>query len=250
MAIIIANWKMSKNVAQAKLLAENLRHLIESEPVKSEIVLCPSFPHILAVGNVVQRSSLKLGAQDCSLAESGAYTGDVSALMLQDIGCNYVILGHSERRTLHNESSDMIRQKAQVAHKHNLVTIICVGETEQQKNNNNTFAIIKEQLFQSLPLCINENNTIIAYEPIWAIGTGKNPISKEIEEIHNYIRQVVEEFGVKNGISFEKTLKIVYGGSVKVSNCKAILAVDSVDGLLVGGASLEAEEFFKILKQA
>jgi triosephosphate isomerase len=249
MSIIIANWKMNKGLADSVELVTELSNKIIANPVNCEVVVCPSFPYLITVKNIIKDSSIALGAQDCSFANSGAYTGDVSPSMLVDSGCDYVILGHSERRGYHNETSAIIKQKAEIAHQQNLTTIICVGESLQDWEKNLTFAIIKEQVLNSLPLSINENNTIIAYEPVWAIGSGKSPTIEEIEKTHNYIIELVKDFVKLNGILFEKNVRVVYGGSVKVNNCRPILNIAAVDGLLVGGASLIVEEFYNILTQ-
>lgn len=250
MTVIVANWKMNKDFAGSVELASDLHNRVNKKPVNCEVVLCPSFPYLSVVSKIINEGSIKLGAQDCGFKESGAYTGDVSASMLKDSGCDYVILGHSERRSLHGETSSTVRQKAEIAHSNNLATIVCVGETSLEKENGQTFAIIESQLKDSLPLSMSENNVIIAYEPFWAIGTGKNPTINEITEVHAYILKFVKDFTKLHGILFEKNVRIVYGGSVKPDNCKEILGIANVSGLLVGGASLVSEDFYNILIQA
>jgi triosephosphate isomerase len=179
-----------------------------------------------------------LGGQNCSRFLEGAYTGDVSASMLYDIGCQFCIVGHSERRTIFNETNNEISLKATNSLKNNIHPIICVGETLQQKKDKQTKEILSKQISESINEDSNNNNTIIAYEPIWAIGSGLIPSLDEIDEIHNFI---------KNEIQGYENYKILYGGSVKSANSKKILNLDNVDGLLIGGASLNVDEFKKIL---
>lgn len=249
MAIIIANWKMNKGLVGSLELASSLRDKIISRPIKCEVVLCPSFPYLTDIANIIHNTSIALGAQDCSNAAFGAFTGDVSAAQIADTGCHYVIVGHSERRVSHHETSAQVKQKAAMAHNCGLTVIICVGETAEQKQNGDTFKVIGEQVIESLPISAHAKNVIIAYEPVWAIGTGNNPSLEDISEAHAHIRKTVKDFANKNGISFEKDARIVYGGSVKSSNCKDILSLPLVDGLLVGGASLVSDEFYNILEQ-
>ncbi len=249
MKVVIANWKMNKDLVGSIELATDLNNRVSKVAVNCDIVLCPSFPYLSTVSSVVNKNFIKIGAQDCATKESGAYTGDVSAYMLKDSGCDYVILGHSERRLLHGETSSIVRQKAETAHSHNLIAILCVGETSLEKENGQTFAVIESQLRESLPLSMSDNNIIVAYEPVWAIGTGKNPTINEISEVHAYILQFIKDFTKLHGILFEKNVRIVYGGSVKPENGKEILDIDNVSGLLVGGASLVSEDFYNILIQ-
>ncbi len=249
MKIIIANWKMNKNLANSIKLADKLHTKILDNQINCEVVLCPSFPYLQSVSNIIKNSTIKLGGQDCSFAAEGSYTGDISANMLVDSGCQYVILGHSERRIYHDESSERVKQKAEIAHGNNLITIICIGENIYEKDNCLTHQVIKDQLARSLPLSLNENNTIIAYEPVWAIGTGKNPTLEEISEISAYITELINDLATSTGVFFVNKPRIVYGGSVTMNNCKSILNIPTLNGLLVGGASLVYEEFYDILTQ-
>ena len=250
MTVIIANWKMNKGFAGSLDLATDLHNRINKKPVNCEVVLCPSFPYLSAVSKIISESLVKLGAQDCGFKGSGAYTGDVSASMLKDSGCDYVILGHSERRSFHGETSFIIREKAEAAHLQDLITIICVGETSLEKDKGQALAVIEDQLNNSLPLSMSEENIIIAYEPVWAIGTGKKPTINEIAEMHTHIKDCVKDFIKLHGILFEKDVRIVYGGSVNPDNCKEILSIANVSGFLVGGASLVSEDFYNILIKA
>lgn len=240
---------MNKGLVGSLELASSLRDKILSQSVKCEIVLCPSFPYLTDIANIIFQTPIALGAQDCSDAAFGAFTGDVSAAQIADTGCKYVIVGHSERRTVRFETSVQVKQKAAMAHNCGLIAIICVGETAEQKKNGETFRVIGEQIMESLPISANADNVIIAYEPVWAIGSGSNPSFQDISEVHAYICKVVKDFANKNSISFEKAARIVYGGSVKSNNCKEILSLPLVDGLLVGGASLISDEFYNILEQ-
>jgi triosephosphate isomerase len=250
MTIIIANWKMNKGLEGSLDIATDLHNLINKKAVNCQVVLCPSFPYLYVVSKIISNGLIKLGAQDCSFKESGAYTGDVSASMLKDSGCDYVILGHSERRLYHNETSSVIKQKAEKALLYGLTAIICVGETSLEKEKGKAFSVIEDQLKNSLPLSLSDENIIIAYEPVWAIGTGKNPSVREINKVHAHIKDCVKDFIALHGLLLEKDVKIVYGGSVNPSNCKEILSIANVNGLLVGGASLVSKDFYNILIEA
>ena len=190
-----------------------------------------------------KKSNLIIGAQDCSDKESGAFTGDISPEMLKDIDLEMVILGHSERREYHNETSEIVKKKAINALKNKLKVIICVGESLSQKKNGKTLRIIGDQLKKSLPDKITSNNLIIAYEPIWAIGSGLIPKNEDIFKVHEFIaKKLVKKYGVKG-----KKIKILYGGSVNKKNAEDILSIDFVNGALVGGASLRYKDFKSIL---
>lgn len=246
MSIIIANWKMNIGIADSIRLSSALASYAKDHFIDSTVVLCPSFTSIVAVSNELIGSSIKLGAQDCSAYEKGAYTGDVSAAMLGEAGCSYVIIGHSERRSWHEEDLELIRHKLIAVIKAGLIPVLCVGETAEQRSSGVYFDVVLSQL-TSLEVIGDIDEIIIAYEPVWAIGTGKNPTEGEIKEMHDFIRSSLRSFKDVGSILFEKDPKIVYGGSVNSSNCKDILKIDAVDGLLVGGASLVYEEFCKIL---
>ena len=181
--------------------------------------------------------------QDCHWQESGAHTGDVSAAMLADAGCSYVILGHSERRTDHGETDDMVRRKAEAAHAAGLVAIVCIGETQAQRAEDATLAVVERQFRNSLPAAATAANTVVAYEPVWAIGTGKVPTSSEIGAVHDHLRRLAQ-----GSVGDGGRLRLLYGGSVKPANAAEILAIDNVDGALVGGASLKAEDFWAIAR--
>jgi triosephosphate isomerase len=201
---------------------------------------------VAAVARELEDSVVGVGAQNCHANVSGAHTGDVSAAMVKDAGADYVILGHSERRTDHGETSVEVREKAEAAHGAGVTAIICVGETRQQRDLGAALAVVAEQTALSVPKTATAANTVIAYEPVWAIGTGLVATVEDVEEVHNALRdQLVTLFGTEgNG------MRLLYGGSVKPGNAADLLAVANVDGALVGGASLKADDFWAIVTAA
>lgn len=243
MSIIVANWKMNLNLLSGEDLARKISMFVEKEKSKDTIVICPSFSMLDRVGSAINGSFIKLGAQDCSHYRDGAYTGDVSAAMLKDTGCEYVIIGHSERRSNHNETPSLIRRKVASAHLFDLKTIICIGETEEERINGMTLEVLKEQLLKSIPEnSIFGENILIAYEPLWSIGTGIIPSVNDINEIAEYCSGILA-----TRFLFENKIKILYGGSVDSANCTKILNSDYVDGILVGSASLDYKKFSEII---
>jgi len=241
--LIIANWKMHKLISTAEKFVTNFsKHEISNV---CDIVLCPPATLLQLVNEKFLNSSIKVGAQDCSAfsAIEGAFTGDISAEMLSDIGCEYVIIGHSERRKYHQESNALIKNKIINAHQANLTAIICVGETLQQREEGSYKQVISSALADSLPSTSNITNIVIAYEPVWAIGTGRTATIEQIEEMHQFLsKETLSRFAFSP--------KIIYGGSVNLENAQAILDISNVSGLLVGGASLDPEIFHKIIKIA
>lgn len=237
--LIVGNWKMHLGSAEVVDLAEHI-HVESNSP---DVVICPPFPYLQLVGGVILDSMIMLGAQDCHSAESGAHTGDVSASMLSDVGCEYVIIGHSERRQGHHETSYMISDKAVTATNHDLKVIICVGETEAEYEEGSTERVIRAQLEESIPEGLSAYNMSIAYEPVWAIGTGRTPEMKEIQHVHAFIRKELAGLCANGDL-----VRILYGGSVNAKNAKSILSIPNVGGVLVGGASLKAEDFNKIIE--
>jgi triosephosphate isomerase len=230
--IIIANWKMNGTKAFAEQFMRDLR-LTRS---KSKIVICPPFTlieYIASFGAIV-------GGQDCHYLNSGAYTGDISPVMLKSLGCEYVLLGHSERRLNHAESSALVKLKARSAIEAGLVAVICIGETSSQYEAGETFTIIERQIRESLPETITKDNIVIAYEPVWAIGTGKIPSLEEISAIHDFIIMLLQKL-------VKLDLRVIYGGSVKASNIRDLFLLKQVGGVLVGGSSLDVAEFTKII---
>lgn len=237
--LIAGNWKMNGNLADAKALAEAL-----GSPTQADVCVCPPYLHLGVVASA-KSVAIALGAQDCSLKDNGAFTGEISAPMLKDAGCAYVILGHSERRQYHAESNAQVAEKAKKAHAADLVTIICVGETEAERVSGIQNKIVTTQLAESIPSTANAQNLVIAYEPVWAIGTGKTATLDDIKDMHAVIRGFLKE-----KLDNSDSIRILYGGSVKADNAKEILAAPNVDGALVGGASLKADQFLTIINAA
>ncbi len=239
------NWKMNGLGAaldEATSLAES--HANTATEAATEIVLCPPATLVREMARRCQGTAVVVGGQDCHEAASGAHTGDISAEMLADAGAKYVILGHSERRAAYGESSDLVRHKARRAWQAGLRTIICIGESEDQRQTGKTLDVIGEQLAESVPHNASGETLVIAYEPIWAIGTGRIPTLDDIGEVHEFIRaQLKARFGGDAG----DAVRLLYGGSMKPDNAAEIVRVANVDGGLVGGASLKAADFGRII---
>ena len=234
------NWKMNGSAAA---LAE-VTALIDAHPAPAcEMLLCPPATLIAQMAGAAKGSTLRIGGQDCHPKAAGAHTGDISAAMLKDAGATHVILGHSERRADHGETDALVRAKAVTALAAGLITIVCVGETEHQRDAGETLAVITTQLSGSVPDAATAETLVIAYEPVWAIGTGRTPTLDQIAEVHATLRAALTgRFGpVAAG------MRLLYGGSVKPSNAAEIFAVPHVDGALVGGASLKAADFGAIV---
>lgn len=212
--------------------------------LEADIVVCPPATLLAEVREALDGSPIALGAQDCAPKEKGPYTGDISAAMLTDAGCRYVILGHSERRIGHGEDDALVRAKAEAAHAAALIALVCVGETEEEHDSGKTLEVVTRQLEGSLPAHANGENTAIAYEPVWAIGTGRTPTEKEIAEVQGRIREWLR----RRAPDEAETMRLLYGGSVDPANAGRILALENVDGVLVGGASLDADAFWAICK--
>lgn len=239
--IVAGNWKMNGSVSSLEQIRQ-LCDLIENDTC--DVIVCPPTTLLSQAIDIAKDSTITIGSQNCHEKESGAYTGEISPAMLMDLGVKVVILGHSERRENNFETSELVRDKAKAAHKSQLTTIICIGETEEQKNNGHTVDVIKEQLNHSLPMTTNEENTIIAYEPIWAIGSGKTPSADDIKQVHKILRTHINKI-ITSEIATK--MRILYGGSVNSDNCYEILNIEDVDGALVGGASLSAISFSSII---
>ena len=238
--LIAGNWKMNGLTADSIALA---RAVAAGAAEGCELLVCPPAVLIPPVAEALAGSPCMLGAQDCHFESAGAHTGDIAAVMLADAGCSHVILGHSERRADHGEDDDLVRAKTAAAHAAGLVAIVCVGETLAERDAGRTLERISAQLEGSLPSDVTPGNTVIAYEPVWAIGSGRTATPEDVAEVHAHIRgRVASKFspGVGDG------LRILYGGSMKPSNAEALLAIDGVDGGLIGGASLHAEDFLAI----
>lgn len=241
--IIVANWKMCGNIESSKVWAQNILSLLPTIPVNTQVVVCPPAPLLSLLKSSLSGSQIHLGGQDCHFQPEGAYTGETSAKLLKDVGCEYVIVGHSERRNYCQETSEMVRAKAACAIKIGLIPIICIGETLEQRANGNTLPVITQQIEESIPDDATAGNFILAYEPVWAIGSGNLPTMDEIKQVHSAIIASVSK---RKAIDINEVY-VLYGGSVKPDNAGEILALSNVSGLLVGGASLNANDFCKII---
>jgi triosephosphate isomerase len=229
--IIAANWKMNLTIREAKPLVNS----IKKYKGRNKVILCPTFTLLPEMAGMLKKSRISLGAQNCHFEQKGAFTGEVSPLQLKDVGVSYVIIGHSERRSCNAFNPDynrILSKKIHSAINAGLIPIICIGETDEQRKKAQTKKIIKKQIEASVP---KKGKYIVAYEPVWAIGSGKTPTREQIEDIHEYISKLVPG------------TKILYGGSVNEKNCKEIASISGVSGFLVGGASLEANKFKKIM---
>ena len=246
--IIAGNWKMNLRRREAQWLAKAICEFGEAaRPSGSRVILFPSFTSIDVVEKVAQDSSewLEIGGQDCHHESEGAHTGDISAKMLKDLGCSWVLLGHSERRQDHSEDNKIISKKAETAHKEGLSLIVCVGEDATERRSKEHFRVVEKQIIESIPKTIHSEYLAVAYEPVWAIGTGEVAMPEDITEMHAHIRKIL----VKVNEEYSE-VPILYGGSVNPTNAGAILGCEGVGGVLVGGASLQAKEFGKIIESA
>ena len=233
--LVAGNWKMNGLRADGLVLARDIATLAPAAAPACDMLVCPPATLIAAVGEVIAGSGIALGGQNCHAAEKGAYTGDVSAEMLKDAGCSHVILGHSERRQACGETDADIRAKVTAAWRAGLVAVLCVGETRAEREAGRALAVVAGQLAGSLPDGADAARLVVAYEPVWAIGTGLTPTLADIEEIHHAIRAKIP-----SGTC------ILYGGSVNPKNARELLSLDEIDGALVGGASLKADDFWAI----
>ncbi|GAB1716106.1 MAG: triosephosphate isomerase [Nitrobacter sp.] len=239
--LIAGNWKMNGLKASASELGQMI--VGSNGPAqKADLLICPPATLVLAFAGAVQGSPLRIGAQDCHPQPSGAHTGDISAEMVADAGATAIIVGHSERRADHGETDALVRQKAEAAWRAGLIAIVCVGETQDQRDAGETLEVVGRQLAGSLPDGATAANLVVAYEPVWAIGTGRTPTSQDVQEVHGFIRdQLTQRFSGEG-----RKVRILYGGSVKPSNAAELLAVPNVNGALIGGASLKATDFLGI----
>jgi triosephosphate isomerase len=245
--LIVGNWKMNGLTASLDEVAA-LAGKVKAQAPAAELGLCPPATLVAAMVACVKNSGLLpavlgVGGQDCHARASGAHTGDISAEALKDAGAIYVLAGHSERRTDHAETDATVRAKAQAAHRAGLIAIICVGETLAQRDANETLKVVSAQLRGSLPDDATAANTVVAYEPVWAIGTGRTPTEAQVAEVHAAMRQELKA-RFDDGDGF----RLLYGGSVKPDNARTLMAVADVDGALVGGASLKANDFWPIIE--
>ncbi|WP_424926456.1 triose-phosphate isomerase [Amaricoccus tamworthensis] len=238
--LVAGNWKMNGLLASKSLLLEISR---EYGNAACDILVCPPATLI----NALRGGTIAIGGQDCHWNESGAHTGDISAAMLADAGADAVILGHSERRTDHGETDEMVAKKTEAAWKAGLMAVVCVGETGDERDAGTTLDRIGAQLDASIPDGATGKNLVVAYEPVWAIGTGRIPEMSDIAEVHDFIRSKLKD---RFGGDTAEAVRVLYGGSVKPGNAEEIFAVSNVDGALVGGASLKAEDFGGIISAA
>ncbi len=243
--LIAGNWKMHKTAGQA---ADTARHLAEAAAgvTHAQVMIAPPFTALSTVAAILADSNIFLGAQNMFWAAEGAFTGEISPVMLAEIGCRYVIIGHSERRQLFGEPNDLICKKVKAALDAHLTPILCVGETESEREAKKTFSILDKQVEHGLEDLILDANQdlVIAYEPVWAIGTGKTAQPQEVGEVHSYLRESMARLF---GETRADAIRILYGGSVKPENVSALMALSDVDGALVGGASLDPDTFMQII---
>jgi triosephosphate isomerase len=244
--IVIGNWKMYGEPAMAANLSQAVVKEAQRSANNVKVILCPPAPLLYTVAGHLSKSTVKLGGQDCHIQPEGAYTGDISANMLKQAGCNFVLLGHSERRKYHLESSRDVSLKAARAIKAGLIPVICIGETGEEHAAGKTKDVLAEQIRESIPEEAVSSDFMLAYEPVWAIGSGKTPTIDDISEIHTYIRAFTSK---RTGMDIDR-IYVLYGGSVKSDNARDIMAIPSVSGVLVGGASLKEEEFCRIIAAA
>ena len=246
-AIIAGNWKMYKTLEEAQALVKALRASCDTPTV--EVVLCPPFTALALVGQWLDGSSIALGAQDIFWQAEGAFTGEVSPPMLRDVGCRYVIIGHSERRANFAETDEVVHRKLVAVLEHQLAPIVCIGETLTEREQGETFEVLTRQLSATFADCEQWkcSQVVLAYEPVWAIGTGHNATPEQAQEAHAFIRQWIAK---RCGAQVGESLRIQYGGSVTPANAASLLQQADVDGALVGGASLKAEAFSAIVKAA
>ncbi|WP_182084530.1 triose-phosphate isomerase [Aureimonas sp. ME7] len=244
--LIAGNWKMNGTRGALADLAEIVADLRASPLPDADVLICPPAT-ILREAAQMSEGAISIGAQDCHSKVKGAHTGDISAEMIRDAGATHVILGHSERRTDHAETSAAVAAKTSAAWEAGLVAVVCIGETQEEKDAGRTLDVLDDQIAHSLPENASPSTCVLAYEPVWAIGTGRTPTVAEVGETHAFIRgRLAQRFGASAAAEFQ----ILYGGSVKASNAAELLGLDDVDGALVGGASLKAADFLPICRAA
>ncbi len=246
--LIAGNWKMHKTLKDALELAYQIKNWVATNNLRVEVAICPPFAFLYPIAELIKESQIGLGAQNCHYLPEGAFTGEISPPMLVSIGCQYVIIGHSERRTHFNESNELINKKIISALNFGLKPIFCIGETLEERKEGRTFDIIENQIKSGLQSVENKllHKLIIAYEPVWAIGTGISAKTEQIEEAHKFIRKTLQELYPNAG----DNILILYGGSLNGGNAKEILSISDVHGGLIGKASLDNREFTKIIEYA
>jgi len=243
--VIAGNWKMNMDLHQSQKLVSGIINGLGKD-TKAEVIICPPFTSLSEIGSLLKGTQIKLGAQNMFFEESGAFTGEVSADMLKSVGCDYVILGHSERRVIFNEPDEQINKKIKTAIVKGLKPIFCFGELLEQREKGETMQVVSRQVEKGLEGVSAEQmkNVIIAYEPVWAIGTGKTATPEQAQEVHSFIRELVAK---KVSASIAENIIIQYGGSVKPENTGELLSQKDIDGALVGGACLKADSFLSII---
>ena len=244
--IVAGNWKMNTTLAEGVGLAKDVNEALSTRTPNCDVVICVPFTHLASVAAVIDSNKLGLGAENCADHVKGAYTGEVSAPMVASTGANYVILGHSERRQYYGETSETLKTKVNLALENNLTPIFCIGEVLEERENGSYLNVVKAQIEEALFELSAEDfgKLILAYEPVWAIGTGKTATDDQAEEMHAFIRGVIAD---KYGKEVAENTSILYGGSCKPSNAKALFAKPNVDGGLIGGAALDADSFMGIV---
>lgn len=240
--LVAGNWKMNGTRDSLREITAMATGIDAELSEKTDALVCPPATLVYLAAAAVQDTGISIGGQDCHVALSGAHTGDISAAMLRDAAATHIIVGHSERRTDHGETSAVVKAKAETVHAEQLVAIVCIGETKDERDAGKTLDVLEEQLRHSVPDAATAQNTIIAYEPVWAIGTGVTPTAADVEEAHAFMRRELEARFGGNGAS----MRLLYGGSVKPANAVELMGVRNVDGALVGGASLKADDFLAI----
>jgi triosephosphate isomerase len=244
--LIAGNWKMFKTCAEAVETARQLMDLV-TDISDTEVMIAPPFTALAPVAEILKQSRILLGAQNLHWEKEGAFTGEISPLMLVSAGCQYVIIGHSERRQYFDETDHSVNKKISAASNHGLIPVFCIGESEKEHESGQTFSVLDKQVKKGLERQFADNlkTLVIAYEPVWAIGTGKTATSDQAQEVHQFLRSLVGELF---GETLAKSIRILYGGSVKPGNISELMARSDIDGALVGGASLDAETFSKIVQ--
>ena len=240
--IIAGNWKMNKTAVEAEALVNELKPLVAK--AKCEVVVCVPYTDLAVVGEAIKGTKIKLGAQNVSWADKGAFTAEISADMLLELGVEYVIIGHSERRQYFGETDESVNKRTKQALAKGLKPIVCVGETLTEREKNKTKRVLKKQIVEGLAGIEDFTNVVVAYEPVWAIGTGKTATKEDANQTIGYIRRIV---GNTFGKDVAKNLRIQYGGSMNPSNAKDLMSMRNIDGGLIGGASLKAEDFSKVV---
>ncbi|MFQ5455042.1 MAG: triose-phosphate isomerase [Nitrospirota bacterium] len=250
--VLIANWKMNKTITEGRSFVDEINCLIKDIRKgdfsnRLEVIIAPSFTALSSLAYIIDEIEIGLAAQNMHWEDKGAYTGEISPQFLEEIGCGHVIIGHSERRHIFKENSDIINKKIIAALRHKISPVFCVGERLEERESGKTFKVIEKELTEGLKGISKEdiNNIMIAYEPVWAIGTGKNATPRQANEVHLFIRKKI---GSDFGTNVASSIRILYGGSVTPDNIEELIAEDEIDGALIGGASLKAESFAEIIR--